>query len=72
MTDQNTTSLKVEGMTCSHCVGHVEKALAAVPGVSSVTVDLATKSAQVSHNGTVDGAVLAKTSTDAGYPAVTG
>jgi copper ion binding protein len=35
--------LKVEGMTCGHCVAAVEKAVGAVPGVESVDVDLANK-----------------------------
>lgn len=29
--------LKVEGMTCSHCTGEVQKAVNALPGVSSAT-----------------------------------
>lgn len=29
-------TLKIEGMSCGHCVSAVEKALAAVPGVRSV------------------------------------
>ena len=33
--------LAVEGMTCEHCVRAVTDALTAVPGVSSVAVDLA-------------------------------
>lgn len=28
--------INIEGMTCGHCVKAVEKALAAVPGVSAV------------------------------------
>ena len=32
--------LKIEGMMCNHCVMHVQKALAAVPGVTEVTVSL--------------------------------
>lgn len=28
--------IKIEGMTCGHCVKAVEKALSAVPGVSAV------------------------------------
>ncbi len=39
--------LPVEGMTCASCVAHVEGALKAVPGVSSVKVNLATESATV-------------------------
>lgn len=32
--------LKVQGMTCEHCVRAVTEELAALPGVSEVTVDL--------------------------------
>lgn len=37
----------VEGMSCNHCRGSVERAIAALPGVESVTVDLATKRADI-------------------------
>ncbi|HEX8883465.1 MAG TPA: heavy metal translocating P-type ATPase, partial [Noviherbaspirillum sp.] len=40
-------SFKVEGMTCASCVARVEKALKAVPGVESVSVNLATEKATV-------------------------
>jgi heavy metal translocating P-type ATPase len=39
--------LAVEGMTCASCVGRVERALQAVPGVTGATVNLATESARV-------------------------
>jgi copper chaperone len=40
--------LKIEGMTCGHCVMSVQKALASVPGVEgAVEVDLKSGSAQV-------------------------
>ena len=39
--------LPVHGMSCASCVAHVEKALAAAPGVASVAVNLATESATV-------------------------
>lgn len=35
-----TMALAVEGMTCAACVGRVERALAAVPGVESASVNL--------------------------------
>jgi len=41
--------LRVEGMTCASCVGHVEKALAKVPGVIAATVNLATEKASVRY-----------------------
>jgi Cu+-exporting ATPase len=40
-------TFKVEGMTCASCVRRVEKALAAVPGVAAVAVNLATEEARV-------------------------
>ena len=40
-------SLHIEGMTCASCVTRVEKALRKVPGVSSVSVNLATETATV-------------------------
>jgi Cu+-exporting ATPase len=48
-TDQQSFSLTlpVRGMSCASCVAHVEKALAAVPGVAQVAVNLATESATV-------------------------
>ena len=39
--------LGVSGMTCASCVGRVERALQRVPGVQSVSVNLATESARV-------------------------
>ncbi len=38
---------RVEGMTCASCVRRVEKALASVPGVTEVRVNLATEEAQL-------------------------
>ena len=70
MNAQNTTSFQIEGMTCASCVGRVERALSAVPGVAKAAVNLATESAQISYDDTVDIAVLTKTLSDAGYPAV--
>jgi len=33
--------IKIKGMTCEHCVMSVTKALAAIPGVKNLRVDLA-------------------------------
>lgn len=33
-------TLKIEGMMCQHCQKHVHDALAAMDGVTAVTVDL--------------------------------
>lgn len=66
----NTTSLQIEGMTCASCVGRVEKALSVVPGVTSASVNLATETAQIKHDASVDTVRLAETLSNAGYPAV--
>ena len=43
--------LPIRGMTCASCVRRVERALAAVPGVESASVNLATEAATVSASG---------------------
>ncbi len=67
----HTTSFQIEGMSCASCVGRVEKALAAVPGVTEASVNLATETARVMFDDTVNTQTLTTTLTDAGYPAVT-
>ena len=42
-----TQDFAITGMTCASCVGRVERALLAVPGVSGATANLATESARV-------------------------
>jgi Cu+-exporting ATPase len=44
-------SLPVEGMTCASCVGRVERALKAVPGVQTAAVNLATERADITFTG---------------------
>ena len=44
---QGTIELAIGGMTCASCVGRVEKALKAVPGVTDAVVNLATERATV-------------------------
>lgn len=43
--------IPVDGMTCASCVGRVEKAITAVPGVSGAEVNLATGKARVTLAG---------------------
>lgn len=59
--------LPVHGMTCASCVAHVEKALAAVPGVRKVAVNLATESAAVEGAAAGDVAALRAAVDRAGY-----
>lgn len=60
--------LSVRGMTCASCVGRVEKALRAVPGVREATVNLASERATVRFED-VPLAKLLRAVADAGYEA---
>ncbi len=61
-------TLHVTGMMCSACVARVERALAAVPGVSKARVNLASKSAKVTFDEKqVSRADLVRAIEDAGY-----
>lgn len=60
-------TLKVTGMSCNNCKGHVEKALRGVSGVESVEVDLAKGEAVVT--GSVSREDLKKAVEEAGYSA---
>ena len=42
--------IKVEGMSCVHCVNAVTNAVKALDGVDEVTVDLAAKTAEVVYD----------------------
>lgn len=63
------TVLRIEGMTCASCVGRVEKALAKVPGVVTVSVNLATEKATIQALSTVTVASLKAAVDKAGYQA---
>lgn len=62
-----TTELAVEGMTCASCVGRIERALKAIPGVQEANVNLATEHAVI--RGTAAADVLIKAVTDSGFSA---
>lgn len=67
---EETTVLDVEGLNCASCVGRVERALNAAPGVLEASVNLATKTAHVRYAaGATAPLRLAAISTDAGYAA---
>ena len=62
-----TTTFTVDGMTCDHCRNAVTTEICAVPGVESVSVDLATGSVTVAANQPVDRADIAAAVDEAGY-----
>jgi copper chaperone len=44
------TAIKVDGMSCEHCVNAITKAVEALPGIASVAVSLAEKSVAVEYD----------------------
>lgn len=64
------TEYSISGMTCASCVGHVEKAIKAVPGVANVSVNLATERAHVAaYAGLVPAGAVEAAVEKAGYKA---
>jgi Cu+-exporting ATPase len=65
---EETSEIGVEGMTCAGCAGRVERALAALPGVTDASVNLATRRATIRHMpDMVDRAALESAIRKAGY-----
>ena len=62
-----TISLPIEGMTCASCVGRIEEALKAVPGVEHVSVNLATERASITTNAAIARATLVEAVERTGY-----
>jgi len=63
----NTTRLSLSGITCAGCVSRVQKAIDAVDGVESATVNLAERTATIA--GTASVAALVSAIESAGYGA---
>jgi copper chaperone len=65
-----TTTLKIDGMTCGHCVAAVTRALESAEGVASATVDLQAGRAVVEYDETrTRPDVLTSVVMDEGYTA---
>jgi len=64
-----TKVVHIEGMTCMHCSGRVEKALNGLDGVEA-QVNLTEKTATLNLTGDVSDELLKKTVADAGYEVV--
>ena len=62
-----TTVLVVPGMHCAGCMAKVERALAAVPGVTSARVNLTAKQARAEHGPEVEAAQLIAALDAAGF-----
>lgn len=62
-----TKVIHIDGMSCVHCAAKVEKALAALPGVTDVKVDLESKTATVKLKKDIDTQTLKSTVETLGY-----
>ncbi|WP_299948129.1 heavy metal translocating P-type ATPase [uncultured Ruegeria sp.] len=69
MADSLHSQIKITGMSCASCVGRVEGALRAAPGVRAAVVNFATETADVTYDKSIS-EVLDALKT-AGYPAAT-
>lgn len=65
----HTEKFNVTGMTCAACSAHVEKAVAAVEGVSEVTVSLLTNSMSVQYDAPASAQAICQAVQMAGYGA---
>lgn len=63
-------TIKIQGMSCQHCVMAVTKALAGIEGVTDVRVDLKTGEASYTETKPVDRAVIRERLQKAGYEVV--
>jgi copper ion binding protein len=59
--------LLIEGMSCNHCVSHVEEALKEVDGVISVVVSLEEKNAVIEITQDIQEEQLREALDEAGY-----
>lgn len=67
----STSTFKIQGMTCNHCVMRVAKALKSVPGVKDAQVDLKTGEAVVTYDeATVTREKMSFAVVEAGYKIV--
>ncbi|WP_252501634.1 copper chaperone CopZ [Sporosarcina sp. Marseille-Q4943] len=59
--------LKVEGMSCNHCVNSIEKSVGSLTGVSAVAVDLGKKEVSVEFENEATLQQIKETIEDQGY-----
>ena len=64
------TILKIEGMSCDHCVKHVKEALEGTAGVTSAVVSLKEGTAEVEHGGEAALEAMKAAVGEAGYEVV--
>ena len=62
-----TTTYRVPGMSCQHCVDAVSGELTKVPGVASVAVDLSSGTVSITSSATLDFEAVRAAVDEAGY-----
>jgi copper ion binding protein len=62
--------LLIEGMSCGHCVAHVEEALKELDGITSVSVSLEEKNAVIEGTNEIAEDTVSKALDEAGYELV--
>lgn len=62
--------IKIEGMSCNHCVMHVKNALNEIKGVHEVCVSLEDKNAIIEVEKEIESSKLREVIEDAGYDVV--
>ena len=62
--------IKIQGMSCQHCVMSVTKALGSIPGVKSLKVDLGKGEATFENTQNVSMANIRRAVEDAGYKVI--
>ncbi|PZE62821.1 heavy metal transporter [Curtobacterium sp. MCPF17_047] len=70
MTEQQTVTYGIDGMTCEHCVMSIDEAFRELPGVTDVQVDLVAggrSTATVTSAAPLDGTAVDAAVEDAGY-----
>lgn len=65
-----TKTMLIDGMTCGHCTGRVQKALEAIEGVTEAAMSLEEKTAVVTLEKEVADEVLKNAVTEADYEVV--
>jgi copper ion binding protein len=62
--------IKIQGMTCQHCVKAVTQALQALPGLKNLKVDLAKGEASFENTGNISPDKIRQAVEEAGYQVV--
>ena len=67
---ETTDTVRVAGTSCGHCVGAVEAAIVAIPGVTAVAVDLASGRVDITSGSPLDAEVVRAAVEAAGYEVI--